>query len=344
MQSDPRTQAALAAVTAQRENFRWAVAAAVEQVGSYLEAQRGPQAEPGEKAAHELGAFAEGLVDPERFSAMFSGSDSPDPAALDRMDRAHDLLQRLMARGAELFVTRLAPGGDLRAQVAAALAEIGRAFAAARSVELARAGVLTGDGEELGAFPFRRWNRAERQIAPPLVVEVDGGDVQVGGLSEFLDGRQKIVLVVRGDAPAAPLARLVSEGVTLLQTQDPAELEAAVDREGPAVIALMPQGSAEFSHVPGLGPVWERLVVKSTPDADPRAAVGSFGVFQQRQELALLRELSAKPPVIVQTKSAPAANESAAAEPAAAPAQQPPADPADRLASWLLDESGLTNG
>jgi hypothetical protein len=33
------------------------------------------------------------------------------------------------------------------------------------------------------------------------VVEVDGGDLQAGGLAEFLDGAQKIVLVVRGPAP-----------------------------------------------------------------------------------------------------------------------------------------------
>jgi hypothetical protein len=358
MQSDPRTAAALAALTAQRENFRWALAAAVEQVGSFLDAQRAVEAEPAARTAQELGVFASGRLDPERFATLFAEIGGLEAEALERMERARDLLARLLGRGSDLYVTRVSPGADLRAVVAAALAEVGRAFAAARTVELARAGALGPDVADFpDGFAFRRWNRAERQIAPPLVVEVDGGDAQVSGLAEFLDGQQKIVLVVRGPAPAAPLARLVSEGVTVAQVGEPAELEPLAEGRGPAVIAVMPEGSARFTHLPGVGPVRERLTVHLLPEADPRAAVGSFGTFQQRQELALLRELVSGPPVAptavaapvaaAPVAAAPVADASPAAAPAATAAAAAPAtvresDPVDQLAAWLLDESGLT--
>jgi hypothetical protein len=99
------------------------------------------------------------------------------------MERAHHVLSA-SARGPDAL-----PDAGLRrrrpaAHVAAALAGIGRAFGAARGG--ARARRRSGDDDtsddRLAGFPFRRWNRAERQIAPPLVVEVDGGDLQVGGL------------------------------------------------------------------------------------------------------------------------------------------------------------------
>jgi hypothetical protein len=364
MQSDPRIPLALSAVEAQCESFRQAVAKAAEQVSGILEARRAPAGVLGDRAAQELGAFAVDRLDTTRFAAMFAEADSLRPGAMERMERARDVLERLSARGPELCLTRVSAGGELRPHVAAALAGIGRAFGAARSVELARSGGPDDDtSDHLASFPFRRWNLAERQIAPPLVVEVDGGELQVAGLLEFLDGQQKIVLVVSGAAPAAPLVRLISEEVTVVQTADPTELERWARVEGPAVIALMPEDAASFTHTPGGGPLWERLEVKSLPKGERRGAIGSFSAFQQRQDLALLRELAAAPlvatptaPVVAEPGQARADSAPAPAPPAAEPGQAtadspptavPPAaapDPAGQLAAWLLEQSGLTPG
>jgi hypothetical protein len=338
MPSDPLTQSVLAAAAAGCESFHAALAVAVTQVQGFLEARRAPI--PAERAAHELGAFGTEHIDGDRFGTLFADTVTTDAAALERVDRAHDLLTRLLARGGP-YVTRVTPSGDLRAGVEIALAEIGRAFAAARSVQLVRTGSPTGEvGDALAPFPYRRWNHFERAIAPPLVVEVEGGDLQVGGLAEFLDGGQKIVLVAHGAAPGAPLVRLITPAVTVVQTSAEAGLELISGAEGPAAIAVMPVGAAQFTHLPGAGPVWERLSVASMPAGEPAAAVGSFSVFQQQQELALLRELTSAPP-----SAAPPAD-AGKGEPTAVPAAAATAapDPAGQLAAWLLDQSGLTQG
>ncbi|HEX6070085.1 MAG TPA: hypothetical protein VFZ18_09675 [Longimicrobiaceae bacterium] len=337
MPSDPLMESAIAAAAPRCESFRAALAAAVAQVEGFLEASRAPAAVPAERAAHELGSFGASHVDGERFAALFADGGGLDAGSLERLERARDLLARLLARGAGQCVTRVPPGGDLRASVGDALAEIGRAFASARAVDLALSGKPAGEfGNHLAPFPYRRWNRAERAIAPVLVVEVEGGDLQAGGLAEYLDGDQKIVLVVHGATPAAPLVRLVTAGVTVAQTADPAELAAYLAAEGPAVVALMPAGTAAFAHRAGSGAMWERLRLTGDPAGAPAAAIGTFSVFQQQQELELLRELSTAP------VAAPAPREGDGAATAVAPPAAPAPDPAGQLAAWLLNESGLT--
>ena len=85
-----------------------------------------------------------------------------------------------------------------------ALACAGRVFGAAQAVELVRTGrydaeahgeptwraspSAAGTGRS-GRSPRRWWWRWTAR------------DLRVGGLAEFLDGGQKLVLVVRGDAP-----------------------------------------------------------------------------------------------------------------------------------------------
>jgi len=63
-------------------------------------------------------------------------------------------------------------------------------------VELARSDLFDPDQHNhfLSALPFRKWNRAERQLAPPLVVELEAEDLLPAGLGEFLDGNVKRVL------------------------------------------------------------------------------------------------------------------------------------------------------
>jgi hypothetical protein len=211
--------------------------------------------------------------------------------------------------------------------VGAALAAAGRAFGAAQLVELIRSGRWnpTAQAELLGPFSFRRWNRAERQIAPALVVEVDGSDLHAGGLGEFLDGAQKIVLVVNAPAPPAPLVSLITPGVYVAQVTDPAELDELARIPGPAVAAVMPEGAARFVHRPAPGrPLGERLSVGFLPGDESCATLARYSAFRQQEELEQLRELAAVP--------APAA---------ADPDPAPPAEQVDRLAAWLLRQADL---
>jgi hypothetical protein len=350
MPSESTIRQALDALSAPRERFRSAVAAAVDEVGAFLEARRAPVNGRAARTAHELGPFASGRLDPNRFASFFGESGTMDPLALARVERAHETLRATVERGDDAFVLRAAPGADLRSEVDQALAGLGRAFGAARAVEMARLGRLPTDEHEgyLDGFAFRRWNRAERQIAPPLVVEVHGADLQAGGLAEFLDGAQKLVLVVRGDAPPAALVRLVTPGVLVIQTSDAADLAILAGAAGPAALALCGEGAARFVHAPGEAPVWERITLHGAPEEAPRAALGAFSAFQQGEELKLLRALATAPPAPPEVEAPPAAAPEAASQapkPAAAPEALAAAaagatpDPVDRLAAWLLSQS-----
>src|SRR5699024_9036906 len=119
----------------------------------------------------------------------------------------------------DLYRVAVPAGSDLRDVVRNALAARGRVFAVARGAEQIRSGRGRSEAaDEQAGFPFRLWNRAERQIAPPLVIEVEGGDLLVPGLAEYLEGGVKIVLVVKQPAPCASLSRLIAPHVFVQQT------------------------------------------------------------------------------------------------------------------------------
>lgn len=358
MPSETMVQGALRSVSAQATVFRSAVAAAANEVGARLSAQRNPGDGRVARTAAGLGTFGARWVDPERFSALIGETEVLDPAALARVERAHETLTRISRFGEEAFTIDVPSGGDLRAFVGLALGERGAAFAAAREAELARLGRPEASADaSLTAYPPREWHRSERQIAPPLVVLVDGGDAQASGLAEFLDGTQKIVLVLRGTAPPTVLTRLITPDMTVVQVSDPAELEALTAAEGPAIAALVPEECARFIHRAGPGPVWERLEIRHIPEPGRRSAIGSFTAFQQEQELRLLADFAAAPLAVEAIAPAgdatPAAAASTAGTASAPPAAAPPAaaatsgtapaatDPADRLAAWLLSQSGI---
>jgi hypothetical protein len=338
MPCDPRTAQALEALAGPRAAFHSAVAAAVGEVGAYLAARRGASADGRvRRTADELGAFAAGRIDVERFSTLLSREDGLDPLTLARVERAHQTLVRLVEGGDALYCARVPAGGDLRDTVGEALARVGRAFSAARAVETVRSGRPAAKDldESAAGFAFRRWNRAEKRIAPPLVVEVAGADLQVGGLAEFLDGAQKIVLLISGEAPPAPLARLITPGVLVMQSADPGDLARVASTSGPAIAALVPEGAARFVHTPGAEHLWARIEVQQLPDDEPRGSLGALSAFQRTEELGQLRALVTAPP-------APAEAEPPQAEastPAGRAVEPSPPDPADRLASWLLSQA-----
>ncbi|MFL5386447.1 MAG: hypothetical protein ACJ8GN_28340 [Longimicrobiaceae bacterium] len=340
MPSDDRAVRALAALKAPRAAFTAPVADAVEEVRAYLAAHRPAfDGRAAETARVELGPFAGGRIDAARFGALFTGGAPLDPVSLLRVENALGVLARVAAAGDSLFRVELEPGADLRLAVARALAHAGRAFAAAQVVARIRAG-RADDGAAREGFPFRRWNRAERQIAPPLVVELDGADLHPAGLADFMDGAVKLVLVVRGPMPPAPLVRLVTPGVWVAQTDDLATLEALAAAPGPAVAALVPEGAARFVHDPAGGTtVVRRLRVDFVPENGETAALGGLSAFQRHEELAWLRELATAPAA----GPAPQVDAAPAAGPVPTPAGAPGTD-VERLASWLVRQAGLEEG
>jgi hypothetical protein len=352
--------AALEAMKAPAESFRSAVAAAANEVGGRLATRRDAGDGRVARTAVGLGTFGARWVNAERFAALFGDSEVLDPITLARVERAFDTLSAVARAGDELFTVRVPPGGDLRDAVGAALARAGAAFAAAREAELARLGRPSEWAEDVPlTLPFRFWNRAERRIAPPLVVEVDDGDAQTGGLAEFLDGGMKIVLVVRGTAPPALLARLITPGMMVIQSDDPADLSLLTTTGAPAIAALLEGDAAHFVHIPGEGPVWERLEVRKLPGEGLWPVLGSFSSFQQGEELALLRAHAVAPVAVeavgvvplpvAEIRADPQSGVPESAEQApnavelAAPAAPPVTEPADRLADWLLSQAGIAS-
>jgi hypothetical protein len=341
--------AALAAVTRQREAFRSALALTLDQVRNELDVRAAREDGTGARAAAELGRFAAGRIDPERFAALTSASASEDDSWLEPARRALETLRAVKARADGLFSAHVETGGDLYAEVDRALADAGRAFGAARLFELARAGkyVAAEHDPMLSAFPFRRWSAAERAKAPPLVVEVDGKDLVVGGLAGFLDGTVKIVLVVREASPPAPLVRLVTPGILVLQTSEPEELQIVGKTAGPAIAALVPEEAGSFLHQPAAGGA--RVEVRRIPEEEPKKGLGQISAFQQAEELGLLAALAAS---AAETGGVPGATTGAGPAGATGPsgaaagaeaALQPPAEPVDMLAAWLLKQADLSD-
>jgi hypothetical protein len=333
MPSDARLAAALTVLQPPVQAIRTAIAATAEEVRGFLAGTGTNGHGRAERFGAELGPFAASRIDAARFAALFAGGASVDQRHLDVIRRGLEILDELIKRHTDLVVVRVPPGHGLVEEVDCALAQIGRAFAAARAVDHARAGRSAAEPRDLEAFPYRQWSRAERRLAPPLFVEVEGADLNVGGLAAFLDGGQKIVFAANGETPPAPLVRLITPGTLVLQTTDPQDLVRLLRWDGPAVAALMSESAARFVHDPAAGASpWERLTLTYLPDP-PRHAVGAFSAAQQAEELQQLQALAARP--------APGDAAWAAPGPTAALAGVPAGNPADKLAAWLLSQADL---
>lgn len=339
MASDGRAGLALEVLAGARETFRSAVSVTVEEVRGLLETRSAAGADRASRLERELGLFATGRIDPGRLAEVFAPPKRGAPFERVLLQQALGALTSIHQRGDETFLLTLDSGARPVAEVKKSLGDIGRAFGAARVVELVRASRYRASehGQLLEFFPFSRWNGAERGMAPPLVVELDGADLHVGGLADFLDGSVKLVLVVRGASPPAPLVRLMTPGVLVLQTTDPEELACLADWPGPAVAALVPETAARFLHQPARGAGPARLQVEHLPDELPRVALGGLTAFQQKEELRQLSFL-ADPARL----TAPGANGTeVAASAGSATAAPTAADPAGQLAAWLLQQTDL---
>jgi hypothetical protein len=323
MPFDELKRRALEALEPQRQAFHSAVATAVDEVQALLDSQRPRKNGKGERVAAELGAFAAGRINVERFASVFADQETLAPDAVSGIEAALHTFMETLAEEEALYTVKLPAGGDLRTVVRDALARAGMAFGAGRAAENLRTGATPAPYEE--GFAPERWNRAEREIAPPLVVELEGADLRPAGLADYLEGRQRIVLLVRKPAPPAALARLVVPGVLVAQSPSEDVLAELKGWDGPAIVAVVPETDAAFSYRPestGTG----TLQVHRLPEG-PVRPVGTLSVARQTGELALLRMLD----------GAGAARVAAAA----APDASPEADPADLLAAWLLRQATI---
>jgi hypothetical protein len=328
MPSDERVRLVQESLKGASARFFAALAAAADEIRGHLALEQSSREGRAGRLTGELGPFGARHVNAERLAELLGGGSPSNPARLGHLRQALDTITGLLGRKDALLVVSVAEGGSLRDAVANGLAEIGRAFAAARRVQATRAERAGANGGPPGPLPFAQWTRAERRLAPPLVVKVRGADLHAGGLAEFLDGRQKLVLVIDGEAPPAPLVRLITPGTYVLQTLDATGLDRLAAWDGPAIAAIVPESAARFVHDPAAGATpWARLSVGFLPDAAPRKALGGLSAAQQAEDLGLLRTLSVRP-----------AEAASAAGPAAVAAA---GDPADRLAAWLLAQADL---
>jgi hypothetical protein len=339
MPSDPRTPHALEALAEPRGRYRSAVAAAQDQMAGYLAAHRARTHGRAQTVARELGRFAAGRIDAERFGALFTEPHTLTADTTERVERLVGVLAELLAEGDALFTCEVAPGGDVREAVDRAIAQAGRVFGVVLAFQALKTRTYRPERHDAGvlAFPFAQWNRSERLLSLPLVVEVDGADLRADAFTEYLDGRVAIVVVVRGACAPAPLVRLVTPGMLVVQASDVAELRLVANHDGPAIVALVPPEAARFVHDPHAGPTLQtRLRVAAIPSELPRTALGAQSAWQQREELAQLRELQSLVPAFAPDS---ATGVTAAAS---APAPVPNSDrDVDRLTSWLLAEAGL---
>lgn len=328
MPSDDRLRAALDALAGPVQAFRSTLARTADEVGQLLRGHEATKEAKGVRFAAELGPFAQGRIAVERFASVFEQQPGVNGGAAEVVRRAHGTLTGLLERGDDLFRVTVDGTTNLHDAVAARLADLGRAFGAARVARDAQ-GKVPPDrhAPALERFPFAQWNRAERKLAPPLVVEARGADLWAASLAEFLDGRVKLVLLVMGDVSPAPLVRLIAPSTYVQQAGAASELAGFVSWDGPGVAALVPDSAGRFVHDPKGGrTAAERLRIEHLPAEPPRKGIDGISADQQADELAMLVSLSQ--PTGVAAGEKPAGGSA-------------PADPVDQLAAWLLAQTDL---
>lgn len=326
MPSEALAREALTALAAPQSLFRSTLDATAESVRLLLEETRAAAAGHADRLSAEFGALGPRYLDLDKLAAVIESGPSVDPAAVAVVERAYAALQDLSTRDAH--VVAVPPGGSLAQTVGDALADVGRAMGAARVVDLARTDRYRQAEHEryLAGFPFGLWSQAERRLAPPLVVSVAGADLRPAALADYLDGGVKIVLLVQAPATPAPLVRLITPGVFVAQAADMAVVSRLAAVDGAGIVAIMPEGSAEFVHDPAGGAsLGGRLTVTAPPAGTKLHRLGPFTVAQQRDEIGQLADFAA------------AGAATATAEFSAAGSSED--DTVGKLAAWLLTQA-----
>jgi hypothetical protein len=320
MPYEERKACALDAVRSRIEQFHSALIVTSNQVQGLL---AGSGTTP-EDQNETLGKFAKGKMDMQRFASFAPKAPRIEAEAEAPVRAAHEVLKSLLAEGDDLFVIKATQGRGLGHQLSVRLAHIGRAFAAARVVELAKNGAYKEDkhAETLQRFPYATWNSSERALAPALIVEVSGSDFKPSAIVPLLDTNMKVVFIVDGDAPAAALSRVISPRVFVQQETGDASLDAFADYQGIAVAAYLPDTAVSFVHDPSAGSTtYERFVSVTFPKEVRKRPIGGISPAQQAEDYTLLESLSVPPEIAGEAAS----------------------DPAGKLSAWLLSQTDLSN-
>ncbi len=320
MQSEERRVCALDAVRPRIEQFHSALTVTAEQVRGLLAGSGNTKDDQNET----LGFFAKGKMNMERFASFTPKAARIQADAEAPVRAAQEVLKSLLAQGDDLFIIKTAEGKGLGHQLSVRLASIGRAFAAARVVDLAKSGAYKEDkhAATLERFPYTMWNSSERALAPALVVEVSGADFKPSAIVPLLDTNMKIVFNVSGDAPAAALSRVISPRVFVQQEIGDAGLEAFTAFKGIAVAAFLPSTAVSFVHDPSAGSTtYERFISVTFPKEVRKRAIGGISPAQQAEDYTLLESLSVPPEIAGDAAS----------------------DPAGKLSAWLLNQTNLSD-
>lgn len=319
MPSEERRAQALEAVRPRIEQFHAALTMTTNQVRGMLASSGDTEADK----AEALGQFAKGKLDMDRFNTFAQDTAGTEETMEAPIRAAEQVLNSMLDEGDELFIIRTEQGKGLGHTLSVRLASIGRAFAAARVVDLAKSGAYKEDkhAATLERFPYSQWNSSERALAPALVVEVSGHDFKPSAIVPLLDINMKIVFIVRDDAPAAALSRVISPGVFVQQETGDAKLEAFEAFDGVAVAAYVPSTAVSFIHDPSAGSTtYERFVSIQFPSEVRKRHIGGISPAQQAEDYTLLESLSVPPEI---------AGEAAT-------------DPAGKLSAWLLSQTDLS--
>jgi hypothetical protein len=318
MPFDDRTAIALDAIRPRIELFHSAVAATTEQIRSLLDGTGVTE----EDQTVALGNFASGHVDVDRFSAFTRQAAKVDQTAELPIRTAQKVLNDLLKKGDKLFVLDLVEGASLAQAVAKRLSKIGRAFSAAKVVDLAKRGEYREEEHALllDGLAYCDWSQAERALAPGLVIRLDGADFVPVQVAAYFDAGMKYVFEVDGDAPAAAMSRLVTPGAFVQQQTSDDALEAFAAFGGAAAAALLPQGAAQFVHDPAAGETsFERFTALEFPKEVRKRSIGGISVNQQAEDYAHLETMAVVP----------------------TPGGEAASDPAGKLSAWLLSQTDL---
>lgn len=320
MQYEEQKACALEAVRARIDQFHAALTVTSQQVRGLLAGS----ANTDEDRSEALGFFAKGKVNMDRFNSFAPKAPRIESEAEAPVHAAQEVLKSLLAQGDELFIITMDEGRGLGHSLSVRLASIGRAFAAARVVDLAKNGAYKEDkhAATLERFPYAQWNSSERALAPALVVNVSGEDFKPSSVVPLLDTNMKIIFNVSGDAPAAALSRVISPGVFVQQITGEPDLKAFSAYKGIAVAAFLPDTAVSFVHDPSAGSTtYERFVSITFPKEVRKRPIGGISPAQQAEDYTLLESLSVPPEI---------AGEAAT-------------DPAGKLSAWLLSQTNLAD-
>jgi hypothetical protein len=243
MPSDFTISRALAVMAQPIAEFRSFVRSALREAEEFRAEQSASDEERSARARVELGDFALGRIDASRFATLFPAAPPVSSPARAALDRAIAALRTLDGADDQTFVVSVPAGGRIGRLVEKSLAGIGQAFGAAMLVDAVRAGRYDPlEHDRLIQHEFRTWKRTViSHVSPPLIISLHGVDLHAGILSEYADGREKMVLLVRGPSAPAPLAHCITPGTLVLQTVDGSGLDRVAAFAGPAIAAVMPE-------------------------------------------------------------------------------------------------------